>query len=306
VRFPKKITLLLVLLLVLTTGCMPESDPDEYVISGTVLSEFGSPVQGSRVLVSGETQTKVVVRDDGTWTARALGEVSVTATASGYEFPTIVIDEENEQVDLIGNLEDLLVYYNFDESEGKTVFDSSGNENHGTLGGGAIIGKGLIGGAACLDGEDSFIEMPQGLFADNGNFTFSLWINLKRSVDWSRIIQLEGPDGEYILITWPGEAIFGYDGSGAFHGGFNFPLDTWFHLAISFAGNTWTYYVNGEPVEVYGAANKLNEMGFTEVNWIGKSMGQDPYLQADVDEFRIYTRALSRSIIQEIYAAGKN
>ena len=62
------------------------------------------------------------------------------------------------------------------------------------------------------------------------------------------------------------------------------------------SGTTGTLYVNGEPV---GTNPNLTLSpsdlagGDTANNWIGRSQYPDPLLDATVDDFHLYDRALS-------------
>ena len=74
-------------------------------------------------------------------------------------------------------------------------------------------------------------------------------------------------------------------------------LNTWTHLAVTLSGNTGTLYINGNPIATNTnmTAHPAN-LGNTNQNWIGRSQfGGDPNLNGTVDDFQIYSRALSAS-----------
>jgi hypothetical protein len=78
-------------------------------------------------------------------------------------------------------------------------------------------------------------------------------------------------------------------------------LNTWSHLAVTVSGNTGTLYINGNPV---GTNTNMtlhpSDLGNTNQNWIGRSQYGDPPLNGTVDDFAIYSRALSASEIASL------
>jgi hypothetical protein len=85
-----------------------------------------------------------------------------------------------------------------------------------------------------------------------------------------------------------------------------FPLNTWVQLAVTQAGNTARLYINGSLVATNTALNikpsQLNATGTTTgttLNYLGKSQFADPMFNGSIDEFKIYSRALSDSEIDD-------
>ena len=80
------------------------------------------------------------------------------------------------------------------------------------------------------------------------------------------------------------------------------PANTWTHVAVTLSGNTATLYINGA---VAGTNTDMTihpaSLGSTTQNYIGKSQwSADPAIQGAVDDFRIYSRALSPAEIQSL------
>ncbi len=79
------------------------------------------------------------------------------------------------------------------------------------------------------------------------------------------------------------------------------PLNTWSHLAVTLSGTTGTLYVNGTAVATNsGMTLHPSNLGATTNNWIGRSQYADPYLNATVDDFQIYSRALTGTEVQAL------
>ncbi|MDQ0497294.1 LamG domain-containing protein [Paenibacillus brasilensis] len=78
------------------------------------------------------------------------------------------------------------------------------------------------------------------------------------------------------------------------------PTGGWHHVAITLNGYTATLYVDGVQVGSNTAMYKASDLAFTSQNWIGRSQwSADPYLNGLMDNFRIYTRALTASEVTQ-------
>jgi hypothetical protein len=75
---------------------------------------------------------------------------------------------------------------------------------------------------------------------------------------------------------------------------------------VTLAGTTGTLYINGQPVATNNnMVVNPSDLGVTDQNWIGHSQfPADPFLHAAVDDFQIYSRALSSSEIAAL-ASGQ-
>jgi hypothetical protein len=86
-----------------------------------------------------------------------------------------------------------------------------------------------------------------------------------------------------------------------------FPTGVWTQFAVTQTGNTGVLYVNGAEVARNTAMTlRPSNLGSTTQNWIGRSQySGDPYLNAAVDGFRVYARALSASEISTLFSSGQ-
>jgi DUF1680 family protein len=84
------------------------------------------------------------------------------------------------------------------------------------------------------------------------------------------------------------------------------PNGEWTHIAVTRSGNTGTLYVNGAPVGTNGNMTlRPADLGITTGNWIGRRQFPQlnvSYLNAAIDEFQIYDRALSGAELQSLIA----
>jgi hypothetical protein len=83
------------------------------------------------------------------------------------------------------------------------------------------------------------------------------------------------------------------------------PTGSWQHVAITLSGSTATLYVQGAPVATNTSMTITPaSLGSTTQTWIGRSeFSADPYLNGQVDNFRIYGRALTASEVQGLFAS---
>ena len=79
----------------------------------------------------------------------------------------------------------------------------------------------------------------------------------------------------------------------------------WYHVAVTLNGNTGILYVNGVAL---ATSNNItlnpSSLGNTTNNWLGRSEFSNPYLSGAIDEFRIYSMALSPAEIAATDALG--
>lgn len=76
------------------------------------------------------------------------------------------------------------------------------------------------------------------------------------------------------------------------------PTGGWYHVAITLSGSVGTLYVDGQQIGSNTSMFRPSELGVTTQNWIGHSQfSQDPYMGGLVQDFRIYTDALTASQI---------
>jgi hypothetical protein len=79
------------------------------------------------------------------------------------------------------------------------------------------------------------------------------------------------------------------------------PREAWTHLAVTLAGTTGTLYVDGVPAATNADMTlRPADLGVTGNNWIGRSQYADPFLNATVDDFQIYDRALGPAEVQRL------
>jgi hypothetical protein len=173
---------------------------------------------------------------------------------------------------------------------------------------------GKIGNAVKLSGNGEYVNLPNGIVSGLHDFTISAWVNPSANSAWSRVFDFGTGTNNYMFLTLSaggGPIRFaittpGGGGEQQINGPSTLPLNTWSHVAVTLSGNTGTLYVNGQPV---GTNTNMTftpaDLGATNQDWIGRSQfSADPFLAATVDDFQIYSRALSTTEVADL-AAGQ-
>ena len=74
------------------------------------------------------------------------------------------------------------------------------------------------------------------------------------------------------------------------------PLNTWTHVAVTYDLATLRLYVNGSQVATHAATGSIQTT--TNPLWIGGNTPYGEYFQGQIDEARVYNRALPQAEIQ--------
>jgi hypothetical protein len=172
---------------------------------------------------------------------------------------------------------------------------------------------GRIGNAVKLSGNSEYVSLPSGIVSGLNNFTVSTWVNPAANSTWSRVFDFgTGTTANMFLTVNAGSAprfaitTSGSGGEQRLNATSALPLNTWSHVAVTLSGNTGTLYVNGTAVATNTAMTiHPTSLGTTTNNWIGRSQYADPFLNATVDDFQVYNRALSATEVQSL-ASGQS
>jgi len=85
-------------------------------------------------------------------------------------------------------------------------------------------------------------------------------------------------------------------------------VDTWTHMAITRSGSTATLYLGGEPVATNpNMTLSPADLGETTGNWLGRCQFPQrnvSYLNAQLDEFQIFDRALTQAEVRSLMASA--
>lgn len=181
---------------------------------------------------------------------------------------------------------------------------------HGRLKGGASIS----GEALRLPGTSgSYANLPGGLVSGCGAVSIEFWADIGANGNWARIFDfgnMSGTAGNSFLFLTPkmNASQYRMDMNGRVldvSGGVLNNKSVHVVCIIDPAVNYTAIYVDGELVKQQTASTSALSTVGKSWSFLGRSLfSSDPYLNADIDEFRIYDDRLTAAEIADNYAAG--
>ena len=204
----------------------------------------------------------------------------------------------------------LVAHYKFDGNAN----DSSGKDHHGTVSGAELTHDrlGNPNKAYSFNGGETKITVPDSndwYFLDN-NFSISLWVKSSTSSEQYFVGQgIDSNNGWAIYLPNDGNNLrfISRGGSGQIIYDVSFPnslVNEWNLITLVRNSNIFTFYINNEVQESMNSSFSIPNLDVALA--FGKSVGSGYSYQGDLDEARIYDRALSESEIKEIYVGEPN
>ncbi|MHC5902992.1 family 43 glycosylhydrolase [Streptomyces sp. S6] len=208
---------------------------------------------------------------------------------------------------------DLLVHYKFDETKGDIAVDSSGHGNQGTYVGSPSFGTGVQGGSVKLSGG-SYVKIPNGVLKDAGSVTVSTYAKWQGGAGFQWLFGL-GPDSDKYLFATPsngGSTLYSaitkasWSAEQKLTGNSALTAGKWQHVTVTLDGATGTMVLYADGVEVARTKTNIKPSELYDAakdysGYIGKSLyAADPAFAGEVDDFRIYSRALTAAEVMEI------
>ncbi len=280
--------------------------------------------KNSTILLPGATNltltlTNLQVADAGTYSLTASNSAG-SATSSNALLTVL-----NPPLDTTGNL---LTHLKFDETTGLTAADSTTNGNNGALQGfpgddTQWVPQGRINGAIrflpASSGYQTVVLVPDAAgmfdFSTKLTFTLSAWFRGSGTqVDSAGILcKGFGAGGEqYCFDVYQGKfRFYCRDAAGTGATVLNTPSqlnNTWQHVVVVFNRpfNRLKFYLNGTevasttpPASLYSTTHDVS-IGSRELSPTGAT-GYDLPLAGDIDDVRIYDRALSPTDVLALY-----
>lgn len=226
----------------------------------------------------------------------------------------------------------LVAYYPCEQVSGTTLPDLSGNARNATLGetvsgtggtpgaSGYSVAAGKVNNALLLNkASKGYAALPAGILAGACEATIATWVYVNSQTDWQRIWDFgqtppaTGDATVYMFlattngVTMVPRFAISLAGNGSeqtMDGDAELPIGAWKHIAVVLGTGGGILYVDGVQVGANPAMTlRPADLGSTANNYLGRSQfSWDPYLDGNVDDFRVYNRALSPSEIKALFA----
>ena len=206
----------------------------------------------------------------------------------------------------------LVAHWAFDESSGSTAFDSSGNGNDGAAVEHAWVSDGRVGGCIELDGFGDYVSVVNSSSLQlNGDITISAWVR-SGSIVGPHCIVGHGATGSSVQDTylylqfgeWIGGSRFEGEDEDAGEDVDSEDINEWTHIVLVHDGSQWKLYRNNTLEDTNDTSQ--GAVNVTGGRWaIGAASNlSSHFFQGQIDEVRIYNRALTDNDIAEVYADG--
>jgi len=139
-------------------------------------------------------------------------------------------------------------------------------------------------------------------------FTFSLWVKVKSGISaYGQVFQYFQDNNNNIYFrrqnaNYLGFWIWqnGYLGGGGVLNMPNYIVDVWTHYVITYTGTEAKAYVNGILHQTDAKDGTVFNIGNSTLR-IGDRHGLDQHFYGEIDDFRIYNKALSATEISDLY-----
>lgn len=211
---------------------------------------------------------------------------------------------------------DLVVRLRFDEGAGITAADASGNAWNATLVNAPAWTTGQLGAAVNLPASASqHLTLPAGVVSGLTDFTIAAWVKVNAFGTWQRVFDFGSGTTNYMFLTTqysatspnnarvrfairaPSVAEQSISSSVALAAG------VWSHVVVTRIGTTVRLYQNGTQTVSGLLTSSPASLGTTTQNYLGRSQfPADPYLNAALDDFRIYSRGLDAAEVAQLAA----
>jgi hypothetical protein len=189
--------------------------------------------------------------------------------------------------------------YSFDEGEGTSAEDVTGNGHTATIEG-ASWTRGRYGSALKFDGENDCLTVPESSELNfSEEFTLESWVKPEGELKHDPVIFKEGEGfpsyalGIGIPHSDKAEGVIGQEGKGHqnLYSSESLEAKVWSHLALTYDGAKLRLYVNGELVSSEAVENV--DSGSAGPLTIGCDALYGAHFKGKIDELRVYDRVLS-------------
>ena len=208
---------------------------------------------------------------------------------------------------------DEVAFYKFENNADDEHDSYDGTDSNVTY----TSGSGLFGTyAAEFNGSSSVIDVTATgttpIDFSSSDFTFSAWINCddvtsddrtiiskyggSNNAASSFIFDINDNDQKLRLITIGGTTSYGLPRTTS-----TIPTGEWLHVVVTRGDSTIKFYINGALDSSHSSTNSINSGGTTDIT-IGRRGGTSKYFDGEIEQLRIFDRALDGDEVFKLYA----
>lgn len=241
-------------------------------------------------------QRRIRIRYPNGWT----GSETITFTATDPDGNT----DSDAATFTVGNLGDALVaHYPFSGNAN----DVSGNDNHLAVFGATLTSDrfGNANSAYHFNGSSDYMLKTGGMNFTS-QYSMSAWTKREDISVYALVVDVGGPTTDARIHYDPVTNTAGYDtwigGASGAYGTTPIPVGEWVHLAGVRNGANWSLYVNGQlDATATATAGTMVNQNVA----ISKHPGYPQYyFKGDIDDIRLYERALTPVEVLNLYNEG--
>lgn len=265
---------------------------DNYRLDPNVSDSFGGLVDSDNY----------ELLDSGGSAAVGLGDSPSYKLSQGY------VRQLEQAIELNVLPEGLAGYWPLNTGTGIQAYDTTTDNNRGVLTNGPGWAEGKVGsGSLDFDGSDDYVDVgsPASLNI-TGDLTISSWVKL-------------GSANNDAVVTWANDYTdfpfhhtvdtdyirFNGDNAGNITSNEGINLDEWQHVVITVEGTELRFYINGTPDSgnpfTLSTADRNSGDGFMTMSRVDSQR-----LDGQLDEVKIYDRALSEHEVTDEYNASRS
>jgi hypothetical protein len=191
--------------------------------------------------------------------------------------------------------------------------DSSGNNNNGTVEGGAIYEPSPMGQALSFDGVDDYVNCGSGaILKPTQNITIEMWVKPSSTQNqYADILGGHQNNQGYVVqqnSTETNKYYFAYNNSGFSTGWQGMWIktqlvpDVWQHFVVQKEGNIIRHFLDGIPTATGSVSGDIwyspTEPFYIGIGW---NLGSNRYFKGSIDDVRIWNFALSEGQLGKVY-----
>jgi len=304
-----------------SNGSWPASaDIDEIRISNSirgadwVLAEYNNQVApdkgtfGASGFYTLGAQANLLTSQDSTTVTDTANVVIVLALQISVSDTTVITDSSAS-----ATATGAVAYWKFDESSGTSATDATGRGHTGTLSGGTIptwasgkINNGLNVHGTVAGTTSSYLSVPTSADWTFGSSDFSIgyWVNATNSSGYYTTIDTGYASNTGILVEYDVvNAIWRiYMGTTVVYiRPFTMTAGAWYYMVVRRTGTNLDIVINSSTLGVVTNSTSITNSGNSI--FLGKYSGGEA-IEGFLDEFGIWSRALSDSEVASLYNSG--